>query len=172
MTSCFQAAAAEEALPDSISPGGKQLLLNGSGERTKFFLSLYDAGLYLQEKSSDAAAIIEADKAMAIRMHITSAMITSEKMEQATMEGFVKSTGGQTGPLAEEIDRFIDVFRAEITKGDIYDMVYVPGKGVTVTKNNKKAEEIAGLAFKKALFGIWLSTDPVQESLKKELLGN
>lgn len=165
------AAFSAPALPEGLDLEGERFILNGQGARTKFFLSLYEAGLYLREKKTDAAAIVAADKPMALRLHITSSMITSEKMEKATKEGFSKSTGGNTQPIGEEIDRFIAVFREEIKEGDIYDMAYRPGGGVTVLKNDVMAAVIPGLSFKKALFGIWLSPDPVQESLKKSLLG-
>ncbi len=166
-----QTAASAPVFTDTIKLENRQLQLNGTGTRTKFFLSLYDAGLYLQEKSSNASEVVAADMPMAIRMHITSSMITSEKMEDATMEGFVRSTGGKTQPLEEEIDQFIAVFRKEIKEGDIYDMIYLPGTGVSVLKNGSQAAVISGLPFKQALFGIWLSPDPVQESLKEDLLG-
>jgi len=32
--------------------------------------------------------------------------------------------------------------------------------------------QVPGLAFKQALFGIWLSDDPVQDSLKEAMLGD
>lgn len=172
-TTCFvHAENSVQALPDGLDLEGEPLILNGQGTRTKFFLNLYEAGLYLKEKSRDAAAIVAAEKPMAIRLHITSSMITSEKMEKATLEGFVKSTGGDTEPIRDEIDSFVAIFREEIKEGDIYDMVYRPGADVTVIlKNNDQAAVISGPSFKKALFGIWLSSDPVQESLKKGLLG-
>lgn len=162
---------AEPLLPGSLMAETETLVLNGRGTRTKLFLTLYEAGLYLQEKSRDADSIVAADKPMAIRLIIKSSFITSEKMESATLEGFEKSTNGNTSPLDKEIKAFIAVFREKIQKDDIYEMFYLPGTGVKVLKNNKPATLIQGLAFKKALFGIWLSLNPVQVSLKRELLG-
>jgi hypothetical protein len=49
--------------------------------------------------------------------------------------------------------------------------VYVPGKGVNVLKNGKYQDTIGDLAFKQALFGIWLAETPVDDDLKSELLG-
>ncbi len=40
---------------------GKTLVLNGLGLRTKFVVKVYVAGLYLEQKSSDANAILKAD---------------------------------------------------------------------------------------------------------------
>lgn len=161
---------AEQAMPESIQSAGGKLVLNGRGDRTKFFLTLYEAGLYLQNKSSDAAKIIVEDQPMAMRLVIESSLITSEKMERATIEGFEKATRGNTAPIKNEIEEFISVFREEIKENDIYDMIYFPGTGIKVMKNNQMTKIIPGLPFKQALFGIWLSPDPVQESLKKSLL--
>jgi hypothetical protein len=163
-------ALAGSGMPDALALAGKKLILNGRGMRTKFFLDLYEAGLYLQKKNRDASSIIAAEEPMAVRLVIQSSLINSEKMEKATLEGFEKSTDGNIFPLEKEIGEFISVFRQEINKEDIYVMIYLPGAGVEVQKNGKAAAVIPGMAFKKALFGIWLGPDPVQESLKKELL--
>ena len=158
-------------MPESLESGRAKLMLNGAGVREKFFMDLYVGGLYLQEKSQDAKAIIEADEPMAIRLHIISSMITSKKMEKATREGFENATGGNTEAIKVQIEEFISVFKEEIKEGDIYDLIYVPGKGVEVSKNNKSRSIIKGFPFKKAMFGIWLSDKPAQKNLKKEMLG-
>ncbi|HMP05316.1 MAG TPA: chalcone isomerase family protein, partial [Lacipirellulaceae bacterium] len=58
-----------------------------------------------------------------------------------------------------------------IVKGDVFDLVYLPARGVTVLKNGQRVGAIQGLAFKQALFGIWLSNRPADESLRVALLG-
>jgi hypothetical protein len=158
-------------MPESLKTGQSTLMLNGAGVREKFFLDLYVGGLYLKEKSADPGAIIEADEPMAIRLHIISSLITSKKMEKATREGFKNATGGNIEPIKVQVEEFISVFKEEIKEGDIYDLIYVPGKGVEVSKNNHHRSTIKGLPFKKAMFGIWLSDKPAQKSLKKAMLG-
>jgi hypothetical protein len=108
---------------------------------------------------------------MAIRLHIVSSMATSKKMEKAWREGFEKATGGNIEPIKVQIEELISVFREEIKENDSYDLIYVPGKGVQVSKNSEPRSTIEGLPFKKALFGIWLSNKPAQKSLKKAMLG-
>ena len=157
-------------MPETIKAGSTTLVLNGAGIRTKFFMKLYVGGLYLQNKTSDANKVLNTDEAMAMRLHIISSMITSEKMEDATREGFENSTGGKIDGLKGEIEMFIDVFKEEIKVGDTYNMVYVPRKGVEIYKNDKLKSTIKGLKFKKALFGIWLGDDPAQDSLKDDML--
>ena len=155
-------------MPDTLQ---NSLALNGAGIRSKFFFDLYVGGLYLKNKSSDALHVINSDEPMAIKLHITSSMITSEKMQEATMEGFENSTKEEIRPLKTEIDKFISVFKEKIKDGDIYDFVYTPKVGVKIYKNSKFITNIKGLEFKKALFGIWLCDKPAQESLKEKMLG-
>ena len=158
-------------MPDTLSAGETELTLNGAGIRTKFFLKLYVGGLYLQNKTTDSNKVLSEDKPMAIRLHIISSMITSSKMEDATREGFDKSLGNKVTSMSTEIEAFIDVFKAEINDGDIFDMIYIPGKGVEIYKNDKHSKTIKGLAFKNALFGIWIGKKPAQDSLKEGMLG-
>ncbi len=158
-------------LPNSETYQGKTLNLNGAGVREKLWIDLYAGGLYLSNKSSDAAAIIAAKEPMSIKLHIVSKLITSDKMVDAVNEGFEKSTSGNTKPLATEIDKFKSFFMAEIKKNDVFDIVYIPETGVTVYKNDKELGTIEGLDFKKALFGIWLSNKPADDDLKEAMLG-
>lgn len=168
---CGAAEVAGVTMPDSLKAGQDSLLLNGAGVRTKFFMDLYVGGLYVKEKGMDPAEIVEADAPMAIKLHIISGLITSDKMEKTTREGFENATGGNTAPIQDEIDTFIAVFKEKIEKGDVYDLIYVPGKGVETYKNGTYASITTGIAFKQALFGIWLGDKPAQKSLKEEMLG-
>lgn len=158
-------------LPEKIQAGDTHLLFNGAGIRKKLWWDLYVGGLYLKSKNGNDKGIIHADAPMAIKMHITSTMITGERMEEAIREGFDKSTKGEIAPLTSRIDELITTFREEIKIGDIFDLVYIPGNGVKVYKNEKNAATIQGMDFKKALFGIWLSDDPVDKKLKENMLG-
>lgn len=180
-------------------------VLNGAGVRQKYFVRVYVGALYLKEKSKDPQAIINADKPMSVRLHIISSMLTNEVMANYIREGFSRSLGGKTEPIEEEINLICDVFMSEPTKvGDVYDIHYTPGVGISASKNSKPysfesldkkfQKEVAssaklnhkmktlnktkdgqmaipGLDFKKALFGIWLSNDPVDPALKKAMLG-
>jgi Chalcone isomerase-like len=158
-------------LPESLEVAKSKLILNGAGVRSKFFIDLYVGGLYLQNKSNNPKEIIEGDELMAIRLHVISSLITSKKMENGTRKGFENATKGNTGPIKSQIEEFLSVFKEKIEKNDIFDLIYSPGKGLEVYKNGELKSRIEKLAFKQALFGIWLSDKPAQESLKEEMLG-
>jgi len=160
------------SMADTLKIADSTLVLNGAGIRTKFFIKLYACGLYLNKKSNDPEEIIKADEAMAIRMHMTTSLITASKMEKTIRKGFENSTGGNTGPILSQINEYVAVFKDGVEKNDLYDLIYSPGKGVEVFRNGEFVTLIEGLPFKQALFGIWLSERPAQKNLKMEMLGN
>lgn len=160
-------------LPATLKAGDKALTLNGGGIRKKAFFKLYTGGFYIGAKTKDPKAIINDDKPMAMRLQITSSMISSDNMSEAIREGFEKSTKGNSAPLKAKIDKFVSTFaKEEIKEGHIFDIIYVPGKGVEAHKNGKLQNTIEGLDFKRALFGIWFGDDPADADLKKGLLGS
>ncbi len=158
-------------IPDTIEAGGQRLLLNGAGYRTKYFMKMYIGGLYLKQENNDAASIISADEPMLIKLHIVSGRITSARMTEAINEGFENSAGASLASLTDKIARFQSFFAEDINVGDIFDIGYVPGEGVSVHKNGSLSGTIEGTDFKKAVFGIWLGEKPADKGLKKNMLG-
>lgn len=162
-----------DGIPKAMIVGGKTLTLNGAGTRTKFIISVYNMGLFLGKKSNNAGQIMAANEPMGIRMKIVSGFASNEKIKNALNEGFKKSTGGKTAPIQPQINQLLTAgFTDKVTKGDVFDLVYTPQAGTQVIKNGKNLTVVKGLPLKKALFGIWLSNNPVQGNLKSALLGN
>ena len=159
-------------LPTTMKAGTNNLLLNGGGVRVKLFMDMYVAGLYVTTKSNSGDVIAKANEPMAVKLHIVSGLVTTDRMKEAITEGFKKSTGGNTAPIQAKIDKFVNVFsQSPIVKGDVFDNVYVPGEGVKVYKNDKLIQTVDGLDFKTALWGIWLGNEPVDKGLKTGMLG-
>ena len=158
-------------MPATINVKSQKLVLNGAGLREKLFLDLYVGALYLTEKNKDANTIIANDKAMAIKMEIVSGLISSEKMIGAIEEGMEKSTKGNAAQFSKQTAAFKAAFSEEIVEGNTYEIIYIPGEGIIVTKGNKEVKSIpCGLEFKKAVFGIWLCDEPADEDLKEGML--
>jgi Chalcone isomerase-like len=158
-------------LPDTLPLNGITLVLNGSGLRTKtiFSIKVYAAGLYLQEQTDDGGAVVAADTPMAIRMVFIYDGVSPEKLVDAWNEGFENTDPAVS--IVSEIGRFNACFSQAARKGDVYDLIYIPGKGMEVTVKGVRKAVIPGLSFKKALFSIWLGDDPCDDDLKEELLG-
>ena len=161
-------------IPRTIDFKGKALTLNGVGQRSKMFTELYVQALYLSQLTQDASLILESDIEMAIRIHITSSLVTSKKLSKALAKGMEKSVG-ESGMLKlnKEVLELETLIGREITKaGDSFNLIYNPlDRSLWIYKNDKYEGKIESFEFKKAFFGIWLSENPVDKDLKEELLG-
>jgi hypothetical protein len=158
----------------TIEFNGKNLQLNGFGERTKMWTEVYLQALYLTTLSQDAKEIINSDTEMAIRLQITSSLVTSKKLSKSLQKGIAKSVGEENvAKYKTQLDLLETLLNREDTKvGDGFNLIYSPSdKSIWVYKNNTLEGKIPGLDFKKAFFGIWLSDNPVDAELKTRLLG-
>ena len=71
----------------------------------------------------------------------------------------------------KEINQLNATFNSEVSTGDFYEFTYLPDSGTHVLKNSTYIDTIPGIEFKKAFFGIYLSSNPIQKNLKKAMLG-
>lgn len=158
-------------VPENVSMEGQDMVLNGVGVRSKYFMDLYVGSLFVPAKESNAQKIIDADKGMLIQLDIISGLITSKKMTESINEGFEKSLKMITEDVSKEVTAFKSVFNEEIEKKDNFQFLYVPETGVKVFKNGKLLKVIEGHPFKRALFAIWLGDEPADKKLKKKMIG-
>ena len=145
------------------------VIINGTGVRTKYFMNMYVAALYLKKKSKEGSTIINADEEMGIHLRLVSNMVTRERFKEAVTDGFKNASSGKA--TKEEQSMFMNFLSEEFKDQDRIYMDYAPKVGTKVYKNGVLKGTIPGIEFKKALFAIWLGKKPVQESLKDGLLG-
>lgn len=155
---------------DTMQVDEQELVLNGAGMRTKFFVDAYVAALYLPTPSTNATDIVNGDSLMAVRLYINSGLINAKRMSESTRDGFVRSTNGNIAPIETEMEEMISAFKEEVKEGDVFDLIYVPEEGVRVFRNGEQKSLVKGMDFKKAMFGIWLSDNNIQKNLRKAML--
>lgn len=156
-------------LPDKVQVGGRTLLLNGLGLRKKYMVKVYVAGLYLEQKSSDAAAIFKADTPKRIVMHFVRG-VTKNQIVDGFNESFENNTPDAKQAMKTEIDQFSGALDS-VKDGDEIFLTYVPGTGTTVSINAKEKVTIATPAFAQVLFSVWLGPKPPSAEMKEGLLG-
>ena len=163
---------------DAWTLGGKELVLSGTGERTKFFVTIYYASLYLPTalRGKTGEVIAAANEPMSVILKVDSSKLTRERFLSATRDGFKNVAA--LGYPAPEREQFLALFNGiDIQVGDLMYLTYLPGSGLTAAYQVKGSTKqrvlgtISGLAFKKALYAIWLGPDPVQSGLKDDMLG-
>jgi hypothetical protein len=156
-------------LSDTEQVGGTKLVLNGLGLRTKFMVKVYVAGLYVEQKSSDPRAIIQADAAKRIVMHFLHGA-SKNQMAGAFDEAFNDNSPDAMKTMKADIDRLLGALEP-VKVGDQMVFTYVPGTGTTFAINGKEKLTIAGPAFGQVLFSVWLGPKPPNAELKKGMLG-
>jgi len=160
------------ALPALYRFKNKKLILNGAGLRELLWIDVYACGLYVSTPDTNPYKIVTKDEVMIIRMDILSKAVSHSKMVKAFHKGFNDgNTEAAVKKLQPEITDFLRHIRGLVLNvGDKVDVTYEPDLGVSLYVNYKKIGTVGDLDFKKAIFNIWLSNNPVDKSLKVELL--
>jgi len=169
MCNLHAATLAGVTLPDTVQVEGKTLVLNGLGLRTKVIVKVYVAGLYLEQKSSDANAIIKSDAPKQIVMKFVHGASKSQ-MSDAFNESFNDNSPDAVKTMKPDIDKLLGALEP-VKVGDQMVFTYVPGTGTTYTMNGQERVTIAGPAFGQVLFSVWLGPKPPNGDLKTGMLG-
>jgi len=156
-------------LPDTQQVAGKTLVLNGLGLRTKYMVKVYVAGLYLEQKSSDANAIIKADAPKRIVLQFVHGA-SKGQMTDAFNESFNDNTPDAVKTMKADIDKLLGAIDA-VKVGDQMIFTYVPGAGTTYALNGQDRVTIPGAAFGQVMFSVWLGPKPPTADCKKGILG-
>ena len=159
-------------IPDDLAVEDVSLSLNGAGVRSKWMTNVYVGGLYLMQAAADASRVLAADEPMAIKLHMVSGLVTSEKMKNSLRDGFEAAREVESVGFVSQFERFAAVFDEKIRQGDVFDLLYLPGKGIEIYKNNELKDSLSGgVELKRALFGIWLIGEQPRDPLKQAMLG-
>ncbi len=159
--------------PDQITVGDNFFLdLNGMGLREKFWIDVYVGSLYLPKPTHNVGEILAQPGPLRIQLDFVYKEVTSEKLVNGWKEGFEKNQNeAMLKSLQARIEKFYGFFADSAKKGDQYVIDYIPGQGVSVSKNGVLLGTIEGEDFKNALVEIWLGNKPADKNLKKGMLG-
>ena len=172
----FAACAAEVAgvrIEDRISIGGADLVLNGAGLRKRLFFQVYAVGLYLPRKVSTAEDALAAPGVKRVQIHMLRNVGAAE-FSSALMEGVQANQSEQEARALEgRVSQFVaTIMELKEAKKDMRIALDWTGSGTQLVVDGKPAgKPIEGEDFYRALLRIWLGSHPVQEDLKKSLLG-
>jgi Chalcone isomerase-like len=155
-------------LPDSTDVGGKTLVLNGIGLRTKLMFKVYVAGLYLEHKSSDPDGILKQDAPRRVVMQFLRDL-SRDQMVEAFTESF-ENNSANAAALKADIDKMLGAFEP-VKTGEQMVFTYQPGVGTTLAIGGKDKVTVAGQAFGRAMFACWLGPKPPSSDLKARMLG-
>jgi len=158
---------------ESLAPGAPPLALNGAGLRKRAFFQVYAIGLYLPQKKASGAEAIAAPGPKRIAIHMLRD-VDADQFTDALVEGMRNNQSEAQMKAFEPRIAQLSAIMAEMQeakKGMRITLDNVAG-GTQLTVQGKAAgKPIAGEDFYRALLGIWLGEKPVQDDLKRALLG-
>jgi hypothetical protein len=157
-------------LPETAQVEGTSLSLSGAGLRTRLFIKAYVLGLYTSSPKKDAAAAMSADEIK--RLHMTMLRDADKKQLSGVLQDAVAKNVDAKGmeAIKARLDTFFGMF-TDLKKGESVMFTYMPGKGLAVQTPAGEKGVVPGKDFADAIFSIWLGQQPVDDDLKKKLVG-
>ncbi len=170
----FAAEVAGVRLEDKDRVANADLVLNGAGLRKRVFVQVYAAGVYLPEKKTVAADAISAAGPKRVALHMLRD-VEADQFGGALADGIKDNHSEAEAKALEPRLKQLSAIMAEMKeakKGMRITLDWLPAAGTQVSVNAKPlGAPIAGEDFYRALLRIWLGDKPVQDDLKKALLG-
>ena len=170
-------AAAEVAgvkIDDKTRVENSDLALNGAGVRTRLFFQVYAIGLYLPQKGSTSAAILAQPGPKRVAIHMLRD-VGADTFTEALADGIRANHSEAESRALEPRIKELGAIMAEIKeakKGMAIALDWLPASGTVMLVNGApRGKAISGEDFYRALLRIWLGDKPVQDDLKKALLG-
>ena len=171
--STFAAEVSGIKVDDKATVGGQELVLNGAGMRTRLFIKVYVGALYVPQKTTNLQGVIGRNQPRRMTLALQRD-IGADQLLEALRAGLADNNSqADLDAIKPQVDEFATIFRSvgEAKSGQMIVIDYVPAEGTRIALDGAVKGLISGEAFNKALFSTWLGDKPVQESLKKALLG-
>lgn len=159
-------------IDDTVRIGNSELVLNGAGVRSKFFVKVYVGALYVDKRSNTPAVIYDnpQPRRMALRLlrDLDAASLQSA-LEEGLKNNLSVAEWTAVEPQAAQLGSIMKAI-GKVREGDTIAIDFT-GDGVAVALNGEARGKVAGGVFARALLRVWLGEHPADASLKKALLG-
>ena len=157
-----------------LAPNTQELVLNGAGLRTKFFVKVYAGGLYLPQTNRNAAEIVAMPGPKRVQL-VMLRDVTAKQFGDAFKEGLEDNISAEElqriKPQTDQLFALIEQI-GELKKTGIVRLDYVPESGTRIQVNGEsKGAPIPGGELYRALLRIWLGDKPVDADLKAGMVG-
>jgi hypothetical protein len=156
---------------DKTRVGNAELVLSGAGLRKRLFFQVYAIGLYVQSAKADPIAQ-PGPKRVLIHMLRD---VGAEQFTEALADGIKANHSEAEAKALEPRVRQLGAIMAEVKEAKTGMAIALDWNGqetVLAVSGKPIGSPIPGEDFYRALLRIWLGPSPVQDDLKKALLGN
>jgi hypothetical protein len=171
------AGAAEVAgvkIDDKTRVANADLTLNGAGLRKRAFFQVYAMGVYVPQKSANAAQLMDQPGPKRVAIHMLRD-VSADAFNEALADG-IRANHSETEakglePRLKELGAIIGEVK-EAKKGMAIYLDWTGAETQVVVNGKPAGKAIPGQDLYRALLRIWLGDKPVQDDLKKALLGS
>lgn len=158
---------------EKLRVGSNELVLNGAGLRTRFFIKVYVGALYVGEKASSPAAIIDSNAPRRVSLRLLRDL-EAESLHSALDEGLRNNLSpAELSDLKGPAEQLASIMKGigKVKEGDTVAIDFSEA-GVSVSQNGDARGKVAGAPFARALLKVWLGDKPADAALKKAMLGS
>ena len=156
---------------DKVGVGGQELVLNGAGVRKRAIFKVYVGSLYVPAKARTVQEVL-AKAPRRIQLNLLR-NLSADQLIGALTDGLklnltpseLQAITVQTGELAAIMKSF-----GEAREGSVVTLDFVDN-ATKVGLDGAARGSVDGAAFNEALTRIWIGEHPVQDDLKKAMLG-
>ena len=153
----------------SIALAGQPLVLQGTTVRSKFFIDVYSLALYTERRFKDGESLIAATGPRRAQLRFLRD-VDRARGEAAWREAIEHAVDADERQRhAADIARFAALFPAA-KNGDTITLDDIPGQGLTLQLNGATVGTIENPALFRTILKVWVGPNPIQTSLKKDLL--
>ena len=158
---------------DKATVGGQDLVLNGAGMRTRLVFKVYVGALYVPQKTTNVADVVGKNQPRRMTL-ILQRDVSADQLLEALRAGLAENNSqADLDRIKGQVAEFSTIFKTvgEAKAGQVIQIDYTPAEGTRILLDGASKGTIAGEPFNKALLMTWIGDRPVQESLKKAMLG-
>lgn len=156
---------------DKAKVDNAEITLTGAGLRKRLFFQVYAVGLYVQDPKADPLAQPGPKR---VRMHMlrdVGAAQFTEALADGIKANHSEADAKALEPRVQQLGAIMAGLK-EAKAGMVIDLDWNGRETVLAVGGKPAGAPIAGEDFYRALLRIWLGEHPVQEDLKKALLGH
>lgn len=162
-------------VPDRVTLGKAELVLNGAGMRNKLLtVPVYVGALYLAASKKSAAEVLADAGPKRVAMHVVIEELTAKELIASLNDAIEANHIPAEITLIQK--RLTDLNRmmrsiGVLKRGGVVYIDFLPGTGTRITVDGVERITIPGSDFFVALLKIWIGARPVDGRLRSALLG-
>ncbi len=146
-------------------------LLNGLAPHMELGKERFIAGLYVDELSKDANALLNSRGQKRMELHVTTKRLSHRALKRMWIEGMAINTpSSQLTRYAKDTVAFASLFKSKLTSGDVITISSDPETDTTLSINGVELGSFHTEGFFNVLLRTWIGSVPLSSDFRKQLL--